>query len=71
MQRPAYLLSTSILIALAALEFNENGVDNAASTATASQLVMPTYISRPALPAAQTINHSQVVAPAQPQRWVF
>ncbi|MGA6096734.1 hypothetical protein ACPESN_02510 [Stutzerimonas marianensis] len=70
MQRPAYLLSTSILIAVAALEFHDLNSESGTRLSNASAQ-QPLSVDRPAYPAAQTINQVQVSAPAQPQRWVF
>lgn len=71
MLRPAYLFSTAVLAAVAAVHWQDTtaATDHAPNTAASTQaqvLSVRTLSAR-----AQTVSGKELRKPAQPQRWVF
>ncbi len=71
MLRPAYLLSTAVLVTAAAIQFEGTtpAMDRSQASA-ATQHAQPSVSYRLSAP-VQTISGIEVIKPAQPQRWVF
>lgn len=71
MSRPAYLLSTVILAAVAAIQLQDMTSSMDSSPVTGFPIKAHSSSEHRGIPTAQTISNTEVSRPAQPQRWVF